>query len=342
MRKLLNVLYVSAEDSYLFLDGETVVIRNDEGEIGRVPLLNLEEIVSFGYRGASPALMGACAERNISLSFMTPQGRFLARIIGKTKGNVLLRIKQHQVVASEASLDIAKNCILGKIYNGRWVLERATRDHAMQVDTASLKKASTILKETMARVVLAENKDQLRGEEGEAARIYFGVFDELILQQKNDFYFLGRSRRPPLDKVNALLSFCYSLLTSSVASALETVGLDPYVGMMHADRPGRASLALDLMEELRPAIADRFVLYLINKRIVNGKNFIQKENGAVLLKDDARKIILAEWQNRKKEQIEHPFLKEKIEWGLVPFAQAMLLSRHLRGDLDEYPPFLWK
>lgn len=342
MRKLLNVLYVSAEDSYLFLDGETVVIRNDEGEIGRVPLLNLEEIVSFGYRGASPALMGACAERNISLSFMTPQGRFLARIIGKTKGNVLLRIKQHQVAASEASLDIAKNCILGKIYNGRWVLERATRDHAMQVDTASLKKASTILKETMARVVLAENKDQLRGEEGEAARIYFGVFDELILQQKNDFYFLGRSRRPPLDKVNALLSFCYSLLTSSVASALETVGLDPYVGMMHADRPGRASLALDLMEELRPAIADRFVLYLINKRIVNGKNFIQKENGAVLLKDDARKIILAEWQNRKKEQIEHPFLKEKIEWGLVPFAQAMLLSRHLRGDLDEYPPFLWK
>lgn len=342
MRKLLNVLYVSAEDSYLFLDGETVVIRNDEGEIGRVPLLNLEEIVSFGYRGASPALMGACAERNISLSFMTPQGRFLARIIGKTKGNVLLRIKQHQVAASEASLDIAKNCILGKIYNGRWVLERATRDHAMQVDTASLKKASTILKETMARVVLAENKDQLRGEEGEAARIYFGVFDELILQQKNDFYFLGRSRRPPLDKVNALLSFCYSLLTSSVASALETVGLDPYVGMMHADRPGRASLALDLMEELRPAIADRFVLYLINKRIVNGKNFIQKENGAVLLKDDARKIILAEWQNRKKEQIEHPFLKEKIEWGLVPFAQAMLLSRYLRGDLDEYPPFLWK
>lgn len=342
MRKLLNVLYVSAEDSYLFLDGETVVIRNDEGEIGRVPLLNLEEIVSFGYRGASPALMGACAERNISLSFMTPQGRFLARIIGKTKGNVLLRIKQHQVAASEASLDIAKNCILGKIYNGRWVLERATRDHAMQVDTASLKKASTILKETMARVVLAENKDQLRGEEGEAARIYFGVFDELILQQKNDFYFLGRSRRPPLNKVNALLSFCYSLLTSSVASALETVGLDPYVGMMHADRPGRASLALDLMEELRPAIADRFVLYLINKRIVNGKNFIQKENGAVLLKDDARKIILAEWQNRKKEQIEHPFLKEKIEWGLVPFAQAMLLSRHLRGDLDEYPPFLWK
>lgn len=342
MRKLLNVLYVSAEDSYLSLDGETVVIRNDDGEVGRVPLLNLEEIVSFGYRGASPALMGTCAERNISLCFMTPQGRFLARIIGRTKGNVLLRIKQHEIAASEGSLTIAKNCILGKLYNGRWVLERATRDHAMQVDVASLKKASTILKESMARVMLSESKDQLRGEEGEAARIYFGVFDELILQQKNDFYFLGRSRRPPLDKVNALLSFCYSLLTNSVAAALESVGLDPYVGMMHADRPGRASLALDLMEELRPVIADRFVLSLINKRIINGKNFIQKENGAVLLKDDGRKIILAEWQNRKKDQIEHPFLKEKIEWGLVPFSQAMLLARHLRGDLDEYPPFLWK
>ena len=212
----------------------------------------------------------------------------------------------------------------------------------MQVDVEALKKASAFLKEAMTRVMAAASKEQLRGEEGEAARVYFGIFDELILQQKKDFVFLGRSRRPPMDKVNALLSFCYSLLTSSVASALETVGLDPYVGMMHTDRPGRASLALDLMEELRPAIADRFVLALVNKRIVNGKDFIQKENGAVLLKDDSRRTVLAEWQNRKKDTLEHPFLKEKMEWGLVPFAQAMLLSRHLRGDLDAYPPFLWK
>lgn len=340
MRKLMNVLYVSSEGGYLSLDGENVVIIDGDKEIGRVPLHNLEEIVSFGYRGASPALMGACAERNISLCFMTPQGRFLARIIGKTKGNVLLRRKQHQVADSVESLEIAKNCILGKIYNARWVLERVTRDHPMQVDVEALKKASAFLKEAMTRVMAAESKEQLRGEEGEAARVYFGIFDELILQQKKDFVFLGRSRRPPMDKVNALLSFCYSLLTSSVASALETVGLDPYVGMMHTDRPGRASLALDLMEELRPAIADRFVLALVNKRIVNGKDFIQKENGAVLLKDNSRRTVLAEWQNRKKDTLEHPFLKEKMEWGLVPFAQAMLLSRHLRGDLDAYPPFL--
>lgn len=342
MRKLMNVLYVSSEGGYLSLDGENVVIIDGDKEIGRVPLHNLEEIVSFGYRGASPALMGACAERDISLCFMTPQGRFLARIIGKTKGNVLLRRKQHQIASSEESLGIAKNCILGKIYNARWVLERATRDHPMQVDVEALKKASGFLKEAMNRVIATQDKDQLRGEEGEAARVYFGIFDELILQQKKDFVFLGRSRRPPMDKVNALLSFCYSLLTSSVASALETVGLDPYVGMMHADRPGRASLALDLMEELRPAVADRFVLSLINKRIINGKDFIQKENGAVLMKDDSRKTVLAEWQNRKKDTLEHPFLKEKIEWGLVPFAQAMLLGRYLRGDLDAYPPFLWK
>lgn len=342
MRKLMNVLYVSSEGGYLSLDGENVVIIDGDKEIGRVPLHNLEEIVSFGYRGASPALMGACAERDISLCFMTPQGRFLARIIGKTKGNVLLRRKQHQIASSEESLGIAKNCILGKIYNARWVLERATRDHPMQVDVEALKKASGFLKEAMNRVMATQDKDQLRGEEGEAARVYFGIFDELILQQKKEFVFLGRSRRPPMDKVNALLSFCYSLLTSSVASALETVGLDPYVGMMHADRPGRASLALDLMEELRPAVADRFVLSLINKRIINGKDFIQKENGAVLMKDDSRKTVLAEWQNRKKDTLEHPFLKEKIEWGLVPFAQAMLLGRYLRGDLDAYPPFLWK
>lgn len=294
MRKLMNVLYVSSEGGYLSLDGENVVIIDGDKEIGRVPLHNLEEIISFGYRGASPALMGACAERDISLCFMTPQGRFLARIIGKTKGNVLLRRKQHQIASSEESLGIAKNCILGKIYNARWVLERATRDHPMQVDVEALKKASGFLKEAMNRVMATQDKDQLRGEEGEAARVYFGIFDELILQQKKDFVFLGRSRRPPMDKVNALLSFCYSLLTSSVASALETVGLDPYVGMMHADRPGRASLALDLMEELRPAVADRFVLSLINKRIINGKDFIQKENGAVLMKDDSRKTVLAE------------------------------------------------
>mgnify|MGYP003358022133 CR=1 FL=1 len=334
----MNVLYVSSEDSYLSLDGENVVVKNDDTEVGRVPLHNLEEIVSFGYRGASPALMGACAERNISLCFMTPQGRFLSRIVGRVKGNVLLRIRQHEAASAVSdSLAIARNCIVGKLFNARWVLERATRDHSLQIDVDRVKKASGIIKETIDRVMIAESKDQLRGEEGEAARIYFGVFDELILQQKKEFYFQGRSRRPPLDNVNAMLSFTYSLLTNSVASALETVGLDPYVGMMHSDRPGRASLALDMMEELRPALADRFVISLINKRVVNGKHFVQKENGAVLMKDEARKILLAEWQSRKKDEIEHPFLKEKIAWGLVPFAQAMLLARHLSRTRGQRP-----
>lgn len=342
MRKLLNVLYVNSENSYLALDGENIVVKDMDTEIGRVPLHNLEGVVSFGYRGTSPALMGACADRNISLCYMSPQGRFLARIVGQTRGNVLLRIKQHEVSASDGSLDIARNCIIGKIYNARWVLERATRDHALQVDIDALKRVSAFLREIIERVRVVDDKDRLRGLEGEAASLYFSVFDELILQQKKNFSFQGRSRRPPMDPVNALLSFTYTLLTNSVASALETVGLDPYIGMMHTKRPGRASLALDLMEELRAVLADRFVLSLINKRIVTSKDFVEKENGAVLLKADARKLILSEWQNRKQDQLEHPFLKEKMEWGLVPFVQAMLLSRCLRGDLDTYPPFLWK
>ena len=325
MRKLLNTLYVTSENSYLSLDGENIVVLEDQKELGRIPLHNLEGIVSFGYRGTSPALMGACAERNISLCYLTPQGRFLARVSGRTKGNVILREQQYASKNDEKiSLDIAKNCILGKVYNARWVLERAMRDHAMQIDTDRVKDASAFLNE------------------GEAASIYFGVFDELILQQKKDFVFRGRNKRPPLDNVNALLSFVYTLLTNSITSALESVGLDPYVGYLHTDRPGRASLSLDMIEELRAILADRFVLTLINKKIISGKNFSVKENGAVLMDDDLRKKVLAEWQNKKKETITHPYLKEKVEWGMVPYVQAMLLARYLRGDLDGYPVFLWK
>ena len=240
------------------------------------------------------------------------------------------------------SLEIAKNCILGKVYNARWVLERAMRDHAMQIDTDRVKDASAFLKNALERIRDAESKEQLRGYEGEAASIYFGVFDELILQQKKDFVFRGRNKRPPLDNVNALLSFVYTLLTNSITSALESVGLDPYVGYLHTDRPGRASLSLDMIEELRAILADRFVLTLINKRIISGKNFSVKENGAVLMDDELRKKVLAEWQNKKKETIVHPYLKEKLEWGMVPYVQAMLLARYLRGDLDGYPVFLWK
>ena len=343
MKKLLNTLYITLEDSYLSLDGENVVVIDGDREIGRVPLHNLEGLVSFGYRGTSPALMGACAEKNISLCYLTPQGRFLARVTGRIKGNVLLRKRQYKSSMDEQeSLEIAKNCIFGKVYNCRWVLERAIRDHGMQIDKEKVKNASLKLKHALTLIREARSKEQLRGYEGEAASTYFGVFDELILQQKKDFGFSGRNRRPPMDNTNALLSFSYTLLTNTMASALETVGLDPYVGYLHTERPGRASLALDMIEELRPVIADRFVLLLINKRMIQGKAFKKKENGAVIMSDDARKLVLAEWQNKKKETLMHPFLQEKVEWGMIPFAQAMLLARYLRGDLDGYPPFLWK
>lgn len=343
MKKLLNTLYVTSESNYLSLDGENVVILDMESEIGRIPLHNLEAIVSFGYRGTSPALMGACAKRNISLSYLTPQGKFLARVTGSVTGNVILRGRQYQISMEEGeSLAIAKNCILGKVYNARWVLERATRDHGMQIDVERVKHASLLLKQSLDMILECTSKGQLRGYEGEAASIYFGVFDELILQQKKDFSFRGRNKRPPLDSVNAMLSFIYTILTNHIASALETVGLDPYMGFLHTERPGRVSLALDMIEELRSVMADRFVLSLINRKIVQGKDFQTKENGAVLMGDATRRAILSEWQTRKKETLTHPYLKEKVEWGMVPYVQAMLLARYLRGDLDAYPPFLWK
>ena len=343
MKRLLNTLYVTSENSYLALDGENVVIYEEQEEKGRLPLHNLEGIVAFGYRGTSPALMGACAARNISLCYMTPNGRFLARVTGKVYGNVLLRKQQYESSKDEKiALEIAKNCIIGKVYNARWIIERGLRDHSLQVDAERMKKASVQLKESLMLIQNSISRDQLRGYEGEAASIYFGVFDELILQQKKDFFFHGRSKRPPLDNVNAMLSFVYTLLTNSITSALESVGLDPCVGYLHTERPGRASLSLDLIEELRPVLADRFVLSLINKKIVTGKNFTQKENGAVLMDDEFRKRLLTEWQKKKKEIITHPYLNEKIEWGMVPYAQAMLLARYLRGDLDSYPVFLWK
>ncbi len=343
MKKLLNTLYVTSEDSYLSLDGQNIVVIDKDQEVGRLPLHNLDGIVSFGYRGTSPALMGACAEKNISLCYVTPQGKFLARITGRIKGNVVLRKRQYESSQSaQESLDIARNCIFGKVFNARWILERALRDHSMQIDTEKVKNASLLLKNSLERVNGCTSSEQLRGLEGEAASVYFGVFDELILQQKKAFSFNGRNKRPPLDPVNALLSFTYTLLTNMYTSALETVGLDPYVGYLHTDRPGRASLALDMMEELRAVMADRFVLSLINKKIVTAKDFKVKENGAVLMSDDARKSVIQEWQKKKKEVLTHPYLNEKVEWGIVPYVQAMLLARYLRGDLDAYPPFFWK
>lgn len=343
MKKLLNTLYVTSPNRYLSLDGENVVILEDRSEIGRIPLHNLEGIVTFGYTGASPALMGACAKRNVSLSFMSGSGRFLARVSGEVRGNVTLRKEQYRISEQkDESMKIARNFIIGKVYNGKWVLERAARDYPLRLDVDKIKEKSMFMSANLSKMRECHTPDKLLGLEGESASLYFSVFNELILQQKEDFVFNGRNKRPPLDNVNAMLSFAYTLLTGMCASALEAVGLDPYVGFFHTDRPGRVSLALDIMEELRSVMADRFVLTLINKKMIDGSGFIKKESGAVIMDVDTRKVFLTQWQNKKQESITHPFLAEKMEWGLVPYAQAMLLARYVRGDLDEYPPFLWK
>lgn len=343
MRKLLNTLFVTQPETYLSLDGDNIVLLKEKERLGRIPLHNLESIVTVGYMGASPALMGYCAERNISIVFLTRTGRFLARVIGKSKGNVVLRKRQYKLSESETeSAIIARNFILGKIYNNKWMLERMTRDYALRIDVSKFKQVSENLSSIMMEVRECEDLESLRGWEGQAAISYNSVFNEMILQQKENFYFHSRSRRPPLDNVNAMLSFAYTLLANDVAAALESVGLDAYVGFLHRDRPGRVSLALDVMEELRGVYADRFVLSLINKRVLNKTHFVNKESGAVIMTEEGRREFLSSWHNKKQEKITHPYLRERISWGLVPFAQSLLLARYLRGDLDEYPPLLWK
>ncbi len=343
MRKLLNTLFVTSEDAYLALETENVAVYIGEEKKAQYPLLVLESIISFSYKGASPALMGACARNGIQLVFLTPRGRFLARVCGQEQGNVLLRKEQYRLSDDlEKSCRIARNFIFGKVYNQRWVLERTLRDHRMRVDSAALQSASQALAGLLPAIETETDLDALRGLEGEASVRYFRVFDEMILNQKADFLFDGRNRRPPTDNMNALLSFAYVLLSNDCASALESVGLDSYVGFMHRDRPGRTSLALDLMEELRAPMADRLCITMVNNRVLQDKHFERQESGAVFLGEDGRKLFLSAWQNKKKEEITHPYLKEKMAWGLVPYVQSLLLARCLRGDLDGYPPFLWK
>ena len=343
MRKLLNVLFVTSEDAYLSLDGENVVVNREKQEVARFPLHNLSGILCFSYAGASPALMGACGRRGVDLSFCTPTGRFLARAVGEENGNVLLRREQYRIADDQRrSCAIARSMIFGKLYNARWSVERTRRDHPDRIDTARFEAVSQTLRTLLPPVAEETSLDSLRGLEGTGATAYFSVFDDMILRDKEQFCFRGRNRRPPLDPVNAMLSFAYSLLASECTAALESVGLDAYVGFLHRDRPGRTSLAADLMEELRPCFADRFVLTLINNRVLRGDDFETAENGAVLMKDEARRAFLKAWQERKREEIRHPFLDEKLPWGLVPCVQALLLARYIREDLDAYPPFLWK
>ena len=343
MRHLLNTLFITSEDIYLSLDGENVVANREGQAVARYPLHTLSGILSFSYSGASPALMGACAQREIGLTFCTPRGKFLARVSDESSGNVLLRRMQYRMADDPAqSCLIARNMIFGKVYNTRWSMERTQRDHGLRIDGAALSGASRVLKDLLPLINAETSLDSLRGLEGAGASAYFQVLDHMILNDKETFSFQGRTRRPPLDPFNALLSFSYSLLANDCASALESVGLDSYVGFLHRDRPGRTSLALDLMEELRPCLADRFVLTLVNNRVVNAGSFQYREGGAVLMRDDARRIFLRAWQERKRKTITHPYLGEKLPWGLVPYIQALLLARYIRGDLDAYPPFLWK
>jgi CRISPR-associated protein Cas1 len=287
--------------------------------------------------------MGECAKRGIQMSFFSPYGKFLCRVTGENHGNVLLRKQQYRISDDEiCSCGIARNFILGKVYNCRWSIQRTIRDHELRVDVDKCKNVTMFLSTALDKIKEQKDLDTLRGIEGECAALYFGVYNELILNQKETFIFDGRNKRPPMDEVNAMLSFGYTLLANDCAAALEGVGLDSYVGFMHRDRPGRKSLALDLMEELRPVLVDRMVLTLINNRQIRKEHFVKSESQTVRFTEEGRKKFLTAWQEHKREEITHPYLNEKISWGLVPHVQSLLLARYLRGDMDGYPPFLWK
>ncbi len=343
MKKLLNTLYITTQGAYLARDGETILVRVEGETRLRVPIHTLDGIVCFGVVSCSPAAMMLCAENGVLLSFLSERGRFLARVHGPVSGNVLLRREQYRSADDESrSVEVARSIIAAKLANSRLVLKRALRDHSQGINTESISQASERIKRILRDLDQVSSIEGLRGCEGEGAQAYFGVFDHLILKQKDDFRYAGRSRRPPLDNVNALLSFIYTVLVHDIQSALESVGLDPAVGFLHRDRSGRPGMALDIMEEFRAVIGDRLALSLINRQQVNGRGFITTETGAVNMNDETRKAILTAYQKRKQEDIQHPFLGEKLSVGQLPYAQALLMSRFLRGDIDGYPPFIWR
>lgn len=342
MKKLQNILYLTIDDAYLSKDGENVVIIKDSKILKRFPIHILDGIMCFNYTGVSPALMKFAMENNLLISFFTPEGKFCGRVIGKTNGNVLLRRRQYQIADSNDSLEFVQNIIYAKIFNSRKVLKRAIRDHREKIDSEKLLSTIDFIDLALKNIWKTDSKDSLRAIEGNVASRYFACFDEMIVSQRDEFYFIDRNRRPPEDNTNALLSFMYSLLTYEMQSALEGVGIDSYVGFFHVDRPGRSSMALDMIEELRAYMCDRFALTMINKNIITAKDFEKKETGAVLLNDKGRAKVLENWQKRKQDEIKHPFINEKIKIGLISHVQAMLLNRYIRGDLEAYPPFLMK
>lgn len=343
MKKLLNTVYVTTEGAALKKDGENLVAEVDGTEKARVPLHMLASVVAFGPILLTLALIGACAERGITIALMDRNGRFQARIEGPVTGNVLLRRAQYRL--ADSAEDIVRSLVIGKIANQRAVIRRSLRDYGDEMAPtarAALETATDRMAMILRRVQLSDaTLDEMRGSEGEAAQLYFAVFDHLIRAPDPELRWTARSRRPPLDAMNALLSFLYTLLTHDCRAAAEAVGLDPAVGFLHRDRPGRPSLALDLMEELRAPLADRLALSLVNRRQLRAGDFRRVESGAVLLTDDARKLVLTAWQERKKEERLHAFLQEKAPFGLVPYLQAQMLARHLRGDIDAYPPWFW-
>ncbi len=344
MKHLLNTLYITTQGTYLSREGETIVVRLGEETKLRVPIHTVSGVVCFGAVSCSSPLMAMCGEKNVSLSFLSEHGKFYARVQGPVSGNVLLRREQYRRADDEAkAAELARGIVVAKIANSRTVLLRAMRERPQENESAvRLDIASKHLAELLKELEGPQSLETVRGREGDAARHYFSVFDDLIVAQKEDFFFRDRNRRPPLDNMNALLSFLYTLLAHDVTSALEVVGLDPAVGFLHRDRPGRPGLALDMMEELRPYLADRLALSLVNLLQIKGKGFTKTETGAVNMDDETRKAVIVAYQTRKQEEIQHPFIGEKIEIGLLPYVQALLLARHLRGDIDGYPPFFWK
>jgi len=338
MKKLLNVLYVSTQSIYLHQEGDTVVAEKDHKTILRLPIHTLAGIVCFGNVLCSPFLLGLCGEHGVHVSFLSDYGKFLARVEGSVSGNVLLRIAQTNASNTpQKSKDVASSFVIGKLLNSRAVIMRRLRDHGMDNDC---QKVAEHFSDAIRRVKLADNINAVRGIEGEAASFYFSVFNKLLVAQESDFSLKSRSRRPPLDPMNALLSFLYTLLAHDCEGALQSVGLDPQIGFLHALRAGRPSLALDLMEEFRAILADRLAISLVNLNQLSIKDFTFTDSGAVLLAEDARKTVLTAWQRKKQDELVHPFINEKIKIGLLPYVQALLLARFLRGDMDAYPPFI--
>lgn len=339
MKKLLNVLYVTKPEYYLRKEGLNVVVSLEGKRMARYPIHILRQIVCFNYMGVSPDLMQLCMEENVPISFFTPYGKYCGRVIGASYGNIYTRKKQYEMAASDESLDFVKNIIYAKAYNSRKMLIRGRLDHKEVIDSDRVQEAIDAIKLWMKEIEGCSNKDSVRGIEGAIARVYFSVLDELIVKQREDFYMVERSKRPPRDRFNALLSFFYSILTNSTAAALEGVGIDAYAGFFHTDRPGRVSMALDMVEEMR-VLVDRFCLSLVNLKRIEKKHFEVKENGSCLLNEKGRNIALNHWNEREHEEITHPFTEEKIKIGLLPHVQAQLLNAYLRGDIEGYPPFM--